>query len=99
MQKERGVVSMLKWPQNFNWYSFAVYRYKVYDVIWRISATACIGAGIYLSVAVVQTWNDSVHRTWLHYARKERERAELMEYIRQAREKGILPPSKVHGFE
>ena len=41
------------------------------------------GACIYLSVVVVQTWNASVHRTWQHYARKERERAELMDFIRQ----------------
>eukprot|EP00434_Breviolum_minutum_P014268 symbB.v1.2.012578.t1/scaffold851.1/size159786/4 len=87
------------WYKKFNWYSFALYRYKVYDVIWRISATATIGACIYLSVVVVQTWNASVHRTWQHYARKERERAELMDFIRQAREKGTLPPSKVTGFE
>ncbi|CAE7726862.1 unnamed protein product [Symbiodinium sp. CCMP2592] len=87
------------WYKKFNWYSFALYRYKVYDVIWRVSATATIGACLYLSVAVVQTWNASVHRTWQHYARKERERAELMDFIRQAREKGTLPPSKVAGFE
>lgn len=67
---------------------------EVYDAIWRVSATATIGACIYLSVVVVQTWNASVHRTWQHYARKERERAELMDFIRQAREKGALPPSK-----
>ena len=42
------------------------------------------GACIYLGVAVVQTWNASVHRTWQHYARKERERVELMDFIRQA---------------
>mmetsp|Transcript_100392 Transcript_100392/g.178415 ORF Transcript_100392/g.178415 Transcript_100392/m.178415 type:complete len:101 (+) Transcript_100392:79-381(+) len=87
------------WHKKFNWYSFALYRYKVYDVIWRISATAGLGACVYLAVAVVQTWNQAVHRTWQHYARKERERAELMDFIRQAREKNILPPSKVAGFE
>ncbi|CAJ1453981.1 unnamed protein product [Effrenium voratum] len=87
------------WYKKYNWYSFALYRYKVYDGIWRVAATATIGACLYLSVVVVQTWNASVHRTWQHYARKERERAELMEFIRQAREKGTLPPSKVAGFE
>mmetsp|Transcript_93250 Transcript_93250/g.268518 ORF Transcript_93250/g.268518 Transcript_93250/m.268518 type:complete len:95 (+) Transcript_93250:122-406(+) len=93
------VKQLFNWPKTFNWYSFALYRYKVYDVIWKVSATAVIGANIYLAVSLVQTWNESVHRTWQHYARKERERAELMDYIRQAREKGVLPPSKVHGFE
>ena len=48
---------------------------------WRSSGAA--GACIYLSMVVVQTWNASVHRTWQHYARKERERAELMDFIRQ----------------
>mmetsp|Transcript_96 Transcript_96/g.58 ORF Transcript_96/g.58 Transcript_96/m.58 type:complete len:92 (+) Transcript_96:131-406(+) len=90
---------VLQWPRNFNWYSFALYRYKVYDVIWKVSAYSCIGATIYMGVTVVQTWNQSVHRTWQHYARKERERAELMDFIRQARDKGTLPPSKVHGFQ
>mmetsp|Transcript_46668 Transcript_46668/g.75740 ORF Transcript_46668/g.75740 Transcript_46668/m.75740 type:complete len:100 (+) Transcript_46668:70-369(+) len=87
------------WYKRFNWYSFALYRYKFYDVIWRVAATATIGATIYLGVAVVQTWNASVHRTWQHYARKERERAELMDFIQKAREKGTIPASKVHGFE
>eukprot|EP00931_Biecheleriopsis_adriatica_P075562 TRINITY_DN49395_c0_g1_i1.p1 TRINITY_DN49395_c0_g1~~TRINITY_DN49395_c0_g1_i1.p1 ORF type:complete len:101 (+),score=15.12 TRINITY_DN49395_c0_g1_i1:62-364(+) len=91
--------AQVPWYKKFNWYSFALYRYKVYDAIWRVSATAAIGGIIYLAVAVVQTWNASVHRTWQHYARKERERAELMEFIHAAREKGVLPPSKVHGFE
>ena len=41
----------------------------------------------------------SVARTWLHYARKERERAELMDFIRHAREKGVMPPSKAARLE
>eukprot|EP00438_Fugacium_kawagutii_P017783 Skav205866 [mRNA] locus=scaffold766:169080:172319:+ [translate_table: standard] len=89
----------IPWYKKFNWYSFALYRYKVYDAIWRVSAVATIGACIYLSVMVVQTWNASVHRTWQHYARKEKERAELMNLIREARERGALPPGKAAGFE
>ena len=65
----------------------------------KVSAYATIGATIYVGVTVVQTWNQSVHRTWQHYARKERERTELMDLICVARDKGDLPPSKVHGFE
>lgn len=48
-----------------------------------VAVADATGACIYLSVVVVQTWNASVHRTWQHYARKERERAELMDFIRQ----------------
>mmetsp|Transcript_7011 Transcript_7011/g.12995 ORF Transcript_7011/g.12995 Transcript_7011/m.12995 type:complete len:91 (-) Transcript_7011:92-364(-) len=90
---------MLQWPKKFNWYSFALYRFKAYDAMWRVAATSCLGGIVYLGVTAVQTWNASVHRTWQHYARKERERVELMNFIREAREKGTLPPSKVHGFE
>jgi hypothetical protein len=36
---------------------------------------------------------------WLHYVKKERERAELMELIREAREVGSLPPSDVTDFQ
>ncbi|KAF4748773.1 Malignant T-cell-amplified sequence 1 [Perkinsus olseni] len=43
--------------------------------------------------SVASSWNESVHRAWLHYVKKERERAELMELIRDARDAGILPPS------
>ena len=53
---------------------------KSWDIYQPLDAA---GACIYLSVVVVQTWNASVHRTWQHYARKERERAELMDFIRQ----------------
>merc|ERR1712072_693379 len=87
------------WSKKFNWYSFALYRFKVYDVTWKVTAYGLVGSIFYLGVTVVQTWHQSLHRTWLHYARKERERAELMEFIRHAREKGTIPPSKVHGFE
>merc|ERR1719343_1357364 len=41
---------------------------------------------------VVLVWNAAVHRSWQHYARKERERTELMELIRLAREQGVIPP-------
>jgi hypothetical protein len=36
---------------------------------------------------------------WLHYVKKERERAELMDIIRDAREIGTLPPSDVEDFQ
>mmetsp|Transcript_58348 Transcript_58348/g.155334 ORF Transcript_58348/g.155334 Transcript_58348/m.155334 type:complete len:91 (-) Transcript_58348:85-357(-) len=85
--------------KNLNWYGFALYRFKFYDVAWRTTAYACMGATIYLGVTVVQVWNESVQRTWQHYARKERERAELMDLIRRAREEERLPQSKVYGFE
>ncbi|KAF4659330.1 Malignant T-cell-amplified sequence 1 [Perkinsus chesapeaki] len=42
--------------------------------------------------SVASSWNESVHRAWLHYVKKERERAELMELIRDARDAGVLPP-------
>merc|ERR1719191_1720671 len=85
--------------KNFNWYTFALYRYKVYDVAWKGAAYCLVGTSLYLGAAVVMTWNQSVHRSWQHYARKERERAELMNMIREAREGGTLPPSQVKGFE
>mmetsp|Transcript_16821 Transcript_16821/g.36947 ORF Transcript_16821/g.36947 Transcript_16821/m.36947 type:complete len:89 (-) Transcript_16821:108-374(-) len=86
-------------PKNFNWYSFTLYRYKFYDVVWRVAATGVIGASVFIGAQLITNWNHSVHRTWQHYARKERERAELMEIIRQAREDGSLAASKVYGFQ
>jgi hypothetical protein len=47
----------------------------------------------------VIVWNDAVQRMWLHYVKKERERAELMDIIRDAREMGKLPPSDVDDFQ
>lgn len=47
----------------------------------------------------VIVWNDAVQRMWLHYVKKERERAELMEIIQESRELGKLPPSDVDDFQ
>lgn len=33
-----------------------------------------------------------MNRVWQHYTRKERERRELMDIIKDAREKGLIPP-------
>mmetsp|Transcript_52468 Transcript_52468/g.125369 ORF Transcript_52468/g.125369 Transcript_52468/m.125369 type:complete len:93 (+) Transcript_52468:154-432(+) len=92
-------MSVLKNLRNLNWYGAALYRYKVYDRIFQVTAWSCIVGCVYLGVSVMQVWNASIHRSWQHYARKERERAELMELIRTAREKGDIPQSKVFGFQ
>mmetsp|Transcript_52032 Transcript_52032/g.96352 ORF Transcript_52032/g.96352 Transcript_52032/m.96352 type:complete len:96 (+) Transcript_52032:55-342(+) len=94
-----SVKQTLKSLRHLNWYGFALYRFKVYDRMFQVAAWTCIGTCVYLGVAVVQTWQASVHRSWQHFARKERERAELMEMIRVAREKGSIPESKVYGFK
>ncbi len=54
---------------------------------------------MYVSSMCVIVWNDAVQRMWLHYVKKERERAELMEVIREAREGGKLPPSDIADFQ
>lgn len=83
----------------FNWRSFYIQRQKVYNVVWRTFVTLGIGSIIYVGSLCVVTWNAGVQRMWLHYVKKERERAELMELIREAREVGSLPPSDVTDFQ
>ena len=83
----------------FNWRSFYIQRQKVYNVVWRSFVTVGIGSIIYVGSMCVIVWNDAVQRMWLHYVKKERERAELMDIIRDAREMGKLPPSDVDDFQ
>ena len=86
-------------PYVFNWRSFYLQRQKVYNVLWRSTVTVGIGAIIYVSSMCVIVWNDAVQRMWLHYVKKERERAELMELVREARDLGKVPPSDVEDFQ
>jgi len=77
-----------------NWYSFTLKRYKVYDVIWKTGCYAIIGTTLYMAANVGIMWNEAVNVTWQHYARKERERADLCALIKEARLKGQLPPAE-----
>ena len=61
--------------------------------------TVGVGSIIYVGSMCVIVWNDAVQRMWLHYVKKERERAELMELIRDARDMGKLPSSDVDDFQ
>ena len=61
--------------------------------------TLGVGSIIYVGSMCVIVWNDAVQRMWLHYVKKERERAELMDLIRDARESGQLPPSDFEDFQ
>mmetsp|Transcript_42870 Transcript_42870/g.93521 ORF Transcript_42870/g.93521 Transcript_42870/m.93521 type:complete len:91 (+) Transcript_42870:41-313(+) len=90
---------MLWRSKRFSWQNFYVRKGKVYDVFYSIAATMCIGTTIYLGTNIILVWNDSVHRTWLHYVRKERERADLIQLIREAREAGNLGPSTIEEFK
>ena len=83
----------------FNWRSFFIQRQKVYNVVWRSFVTVGIGSIIYVSSMCVIVWNDAVQRMWLHYVKKERERAELMDLIRESRDMGKLPPSDIDDFQ
>mmetsp|Transcript_7266 Transcript_7266/g.14232 ORF Transcript_7266/g.14232 Transcript_7266/m.14232 type:complete len:103 (+) Transcript_7266:213-521(+) len=82
-----------------NWWTFLYYKESFYNVCFLATKTVLYGMMGYLAVSFVYVWNDSLHRTWSHFVRKEKERAELMELIRKAREEGILPPSKVRDFQ
>jgi len=75
-----------------NWYSFALTRYKVYDYVWKAGCIGIIGTTVYLTANVGVMWNEAVNVTWQHYARKERERADLVALINDARARGALPP-------
>eukprot|EP00397_Hematodinium_sp_SG-2012_P051824 GEMP01060962.1.p1 GENE.GEMP01060962.1~~GEMP01060962.1.p1 ORF type:complete len:101 (+),score=10.27 GEMP01060962.1:28-303(+) len=83
---------MAHFLKRVNWYSFALQRYKVYDVIWKVGCYGVIGTTLYLGANVGLMWNEALNVTWQHYARKERERADLVDLIRQARVRGDLPP-------
>ncbi|KAF4689833.1 Malignant T-cell-amplified sequence 1 [Perkinsus olseni] len=74
-----------------NWAAFYIRRQYFWNFCWRVTVTGLFGVIFYMVGSVASSWNESVHRAWLHYVKKERERAELMELIRDARDAGILP--------
>jgi len=78
--------------KGINWYSFWVQRQKCYDVVNRVVVTGMWGLIGYLAVNGVMVWSEGMNRIWLQYVKKERERAELFELIREARQDGRLPP-------
>ena len=85
--------------RRINWYSFWIQRQKVYDVVNRtvsISMWCIIG---YIAVNGALMWSEGMNRMWLQYVKKERERQQLMEIVREAREDGRLPPSTQLGFQ
>jgi hypothetical protein len=85
--------------RRINWYSFWIQRQKVYDVLNRtvtISMWCVIG---YIAVNGALMWSEGMNRMWLQYVKKERERQQLMEIIREAREEEKLPASKQADFQ
>ncbi len=82
-----------------NWYAFWIQRQKVYDVVNR-TVTICMWTAIgYVFVNGVLMWSEGMNRMWLQYVKKERERMQLMEIIREARDEGRLPLSNNQGFQ
>ena len=78
--------------KRINWYSFWVQRQKCYDVVNKVVVTSLWGLIGYLTVNGFLMWSEGMNRVWLQYVKKERERAELIELIREAREDCKLPP-------
>lgn len=89
---------MSRYFNRINWYAFWIQRQKCYDVLNRVVTTSMWGLIGYLVVNGALMWSEGMNRLWLQYVKKERERAELMEKIREAREDGRLPPSDSGGF-
>lgn len=82
-----------------NWYSFYLGKERVYKVVWKGTAGILMGLCAYQVAAMWYIWQHSVHRSWHHYAMKEKERRDLIELIRIGREEGRLPPSMEADFE
>ena len=85
--------------RRINWYSFWIQRQKCYDVINRFVTTGMWALIGYMVVNGGLMWSEGMNRLWLQYVKKERERAELMELIREAREEGRLPYPERSGFQ
>ena len=70
----------------FNWRSFFFQRGKVYTVLWRTHNTLALGLLAYIVWMAGYTYSVNLNRLWVHYSRKERDRAELMSLIDDARD-------------
>ena len=78
--------------KHWNWFSFKYRRWKFYDRFFMIPIhIATFLFFVVASVEIYFVFTGAIHRSWLHYARKERERTDLMEVVRNAREIGMIP--------
>ena len=77
--------------RRINWYAFGIQRQKVYDVANRVVTISMWSVIGYICINGVLMWSEGMNRMWLQYVKKERERQQLMEIIREAREEGRLP--------
>eukprot|EP00920_Eleutheroschizon_duboscqi_P017511 GHVT01041805.1.p1 GENE.GHVT01041805.1~~GHVT01041805.1.p1 ORF type:complete len:101 (+),score=7.09 GHVT01041805.1:477-779(+) len=80
--------------QRVNWYAFYLRKERFYDVCHKATAVALLGTAGYLGVTAVYAWHNAVHQNWLHYVKKERTRKELMDLVRDAREKDLIPDAQ-----
>lgn len=64
----------------------------------RVLTTGLGMTYISLVAVMMYSWSELMHRTWAHYAAKERERMYFIQLIQQARDHGELPPSIVSDF-
>ncbi|ANQ10516.1 Ribosomal protein [Plasmodium coatneyi] len=78
-----------------NYYAFYVKKEKLYTFLHTTTAYSLVGVTIYLGYSFFHMWNDAVHYSYKHYMRKEKQRKELYDKIRIARENGLIPKSQV----
>ncbi|CAD2106995.1 cytochrome c oxidase assembly protein COX14, putative [Plasmodium vinckei] len=74
-----------------NYYSFYVKKEKLYTFLHTTTAYSLVGLTIYLGYSFFNMWNEAVHYSYKHY----KQRKELYEKIRTARDMGLIPHSEV----
>ncbi|CXI53051.1 conserved Plasmodium protein, unknown function [Plasmodium berghei] len=78
-----------------NYYSFYTKKEKIYTFIHTTTAYSLVGLTIYLGYSFFNMWNEAVHYSYKHYVGKEKQRKELYEKIRSARDSGLIPHSEL----
>eukprot|EP00392_Amoebophrya_sp_AT5.2_P004035 g4040.t1 len=54
---------------------------------------SCVACSAFSLFEVLRLQRNNIQRMWIAYVRKERERSELMEIVKQARAAGLIPPA------
>ncbi|CAD7973335.1 unnamed protein product [Amoebophrya sp. A25] len=87
---DRCKQSFEEFKERWSWYRFFMVREKIYDYIMYAFVGFAIGGSALSAFESLRMQRNSIQRMWNGYVRKERERAELMDIIKQARAAGLI---------
>ncbi|CAD7929572.1 unnamed protein product [Amoebophrya sp. A120] len=83
-----------QWRDRWSWYRFWQIRENFWEGCTYVIIGGCVLCSAFSLFEVLRLQRNNIQRMWIAYVRKERERSELMEIIKQARAAGLIPPTE-----